>query len=454
MLNTVAPPPKNNWIIPKLSLDEERRRSQNTGSNTAPEESLQAESTTLNENDWQKPFTTQGLQASLDLESTDLGLSVSEKSKNKTPLIKAEQVPDEMMLETVRKRQENKAITTQDVLNDFRKTATLLGADATFEKRIHTHFTLVNEEAEQSKPDEKWIKTLLSKLAQQLDATVSNTLGEKSSVVGEWLEALFTQPIEWKVIPLDTPSTLHQTLEKKSTSLVKEHPRVKHLLMKDALARMKQALQSQDWSKAEGILREVLSSIPLEEMPKEQEIQWKTLEFKMLEKQGRSEAILDEFVRLDEALQSPEIKRLAAYAYAKTEDFKNAVKTLYPLLTLEAQNTFDPKTRLKAWQSLSEWAKPLNHPPLEYKLLNGFFKEVQRQALPLEVDQAPLKRLQMLAQLEGDTPHAIEVVQARVSLSKKQKNKSAYESAIQDLASLFLTQGDTVNAEKVLGLLK
>jgi hypothetical protein len=96
----------------------------------------------------------------------------------------------------------------------------------------------------------------------------------------------------------------------------------------------------------------------------------------------------------------------------------------------------------------------LNNPPLVYKLLNGFFKEVQRQALPLEVDQAPLKRLQMLAQLEGDTPHAIEVVQARVSLSKKQKNKSAYESAIQDLASLFLTQGDTVNAEKVLGLLK
>ncbi len=441
---------KSNLIIPKINLDEERRRS-----NATPlEEETLTESTTATENEWQKPFTSKGLQASLDLEDTQADVVKQTNQNQKTKTLKTDVLPDEMMLETVRKRQDNQAITTQDVLNDFRKTATLLGADASFEKRILTHFSLVNEEALQSKPDEKWIKTLLNKLAQQLDATVSNTLGEKSSVVSEWLDALFTQPIEWTAISLGEHDTSHLPAVHSAPATVKAHPRVKHLVMKDGLYRMKEVLQSQAWGRAEGILHEVFASIPLSEMPPEQAIQWKTLQFKMFEKQGRSDDILTEALRLDEAFQSPEIKRLTAYASAENQDFKNAIKTLYPLLTLEAQETFKPKIRLKAWQSLTEWVKPLNHTPLEYKLLNGFFKEIKNQALPLETPQVPLKRLQTLAQLNGETALAVSVAEARVSLSKKQKNKSLYEEAIRDLASLFLTQGDTPKTEKVLALLK
>jgi hypothetical protein len=377
----------------------------------------------------------------------------------------SERLPDEVMLDTVRKRQANLAISTQDVYNDFKKTAQLLGADVWFDDLLHSHFTLVNQEARQAVQDEKWIKTVLMRLAKVLDDTVSNTLEEPSKVVGEWLDALFTQPIEWTPMDLAHPASSTQATIAPSKPTTASQPteelqaqvatnRVNHLVMKDGLKRVYTALQSKQWEVAEHVIAEVFQHVSAHTMPLHQRQQWQSLQFKLWQKQGKSDKILAQALAIPSPEQSPELTRFIAEAYAQTGDYKQAIRTLHPLLAMPRRAEKQPAPdALKSWQRLATWAKALQNPALEHKMLEGYFNTTKTGVAPAEVALEPLKRLQVLEQLMGRDAKALSVVQERVHWAKAQRNKTAYVSALQDVAALLLSQGEAVKAQKVLALL-
>lgn len=394
-------------------------------------------------------FASLGLATSLGLDEIETPMPSPARSLSSPLSSKAERLPDEMLLETVRKRQANQAIQTLDIFQDFRKTATLLGADASFDATLETHFAVVNQETRQSPVDEKWIKTLLTRLAKQLDAKVSTTLDETSRVVQNWLEALFTQPIEWT--PFALPD--HET-DPSSQGLPTAMPtRVRHLVMQDALSRLSHALETKRWEDGDRIIQDVFTSIPPEAMSSDQRQQWQGLQFKLWQKQGKSQTILEQGTRLDSPEQSPEIKRVMAYAFAETGDYKEALRTLYPLVTLASDaEKGETSSRLKDWGHLAKWAKALENPALEHKMLTGFFGASQKANTLKGVSLEALKRLQDLAQLKGDEAQALQVAQARVLLAKKQQNKPAYTEALKDTAAVLLSQGQVTQAQKVLKL--
>jgi hypothetical protein len=86
-------------------------------------------------------------------------------------------------------------------------------------------------------------------------------------------------------------------------------------------------------------------------------------------------------------------------------------------------------------------------------MLEGYFNTTKTGVAPAEVALEPLKRLQVLEQLMGRDTQALSVAQERVHWAKAQRNKTAYASALQDVAALLLSQGEAVKAQKVLALL-
>ena len=448
--------------LPAISLDEERKGSKQ---NALLEEENEDSPIRYNPSEaFQTSFANQSLQDSLGL--TDLPTP----PKTNTPHFTSrrietenESLPDEMMLDTVRKRQANLPITTHDVFEDFKKTATLLGVDASFDDLLESHFTLINQEVKQAVPDEKWIKTLLIRLAKHLDAKVSTTLEESSNVVGEWLDALFTQPIQWtpltqsklsqKSFTSTEESTRFQDLSQASNPL-KNLKRVHHLVMKDALERVYTAIQGKKWEIAENIVSDVFSQLPSDAMTPTQIQQWKGLQFKVWQKQGKSERILSEASKLKAEDQNPELRRMKANAYAQSGDFKEAIRTLHPLVAMPTDTEkLEAKTALTSWELLSSWAKALENPALEDKMLQGYYKASKADLAAADISLETMKRLQVLSQLMGRDSQALKLAQERVSLAKAQRNKTAYKAALNDVASVYLNQGDTDKAQKVLALL-
>jgi hypothetical protein len=446
--------------LPQISLDEERQRSQQ---NTPVEEELEEALPRFNSNEaFSRSFVNPSLQDAIGLSDLERPAKTKNAFNSLNASVSTEALPDEVMLDTVRKRQASLAIRTQDVYNDFKKTAQLLGADGSFDDLLHSHFTLVNQEAIESLPDDKWIKTVLTRLATYLDKKVSSTLDEESNVVGEWLDALFTQPIQWTPMDLDAKvqasSTSTQNVafpqDVSSTKASVTVNRVNHLVMKDGLERVYTALQSKQWDVAENVIADVFQNIPPDAMTSKQRQQWQGLQFKIWQKQGKYESILSKALRVPQNEQSPELTRLTADAYAQTGDYKEAIRTLHPLLAIptDAEKS-DAKTVLKSWERLSSWAKELQNPALEHKMLEGYYKASKAGVAPADIALETIKRLQILEQLRGKDAHALKLAQERVNLAKAQRNKAGYNSALQDVASLYLNQGESEKAQKVLALL-
>ncbi len=461
VLSNLNPKAKaKNLSLPQISLDEERQPSKQ---NTTVEDEQEGALPRFNSNDAvARSFVNPSLQDALGLDDLETPFQTKNTSNTFNTSVSTERLPDEVMLDTVRKRQANLAISTQDVYNDFKKTAQLLGVDGSFDDLLQSHFTLVNQEATQAVPDEKWIKTVLTRLAKYLDNKVSSTLDEKSNVVGEWLDALFTQPIQWVPMDLGATTQASKVISVNPSSLQEDVParvtlhmnRVNHLVMKDGLERVYTALQSKQWDVAENVIADVFKNVTSDAMTLSQRQQWQGLQFKLWQKQGKYESILSEALQVPTNEKRPELIRVTAEAYAQTGDYKEAIRTLHPLLAMPTDTEkLDAKTALKSWERLSSWAKELQNHALEHKMLEGYYKASKAGVEPRDIALDTIKRLQILEQLRGKDAHALKLAQERVNLAKAQRNRVGYTSALQDVASLYLNQGKSEKAQKVLALL-
>ncbi len=230
--------------------------------------------------------------------------------------------------------------------------------------------------------------------------------------------------------------------------------RVNHLVMKDGLERVYTALQGKQWDVAENVITDVLKNVPLDAMTAKQRQQWQGLQFKLWQKQGKYESILSKALQVPQNEQSPELTRLTAEAYAQTGDYKEAIRTLHPLLAMPTSaEKMEAKTALKSWERLSSWAKELKNPALEHKMLEGYYNASKAGVTPDDIALDTIKRLQTLEQLRGKDAHALKLAQERVNLAKAQRNRTGYNLALQDVAALFLSQGKNDKAQKVLTLI-
>ena len=92
------------------------------------------------------------------------------------------------------------SLSTTTVLQDFRQTASLLSTPPELEAELNTYLRVIELESQQTKPDKGLIEATLKNTASRLDSHVETALGQPSTVVREWVDALLEQPIQWSPV--------------------------------------------------------------------------------------------------------------------------------------------------------------------------------------------------------------------------------------------------------------
>lgn len=92
------------------------------------------------------------------------------------------------------------------VLHDFQSTMDALGADEQTRSEVDTYLRVVSLQSGKERPEIPFIKHTLRTAAGTLDQFISRALGQPSSVVKEWVDALLLQDIDYHS-PTEAPET-------------------------------------------------------------------------------------------------------------------------------------------------------------------------------------------------------------------------------------------------------
>jgi hypothetical protein len=151
-------------------------------------------------------------------------------------------------LETVAMHLQNETLTSQAIVRDLQQTASLLGAPDALRQQLDDYLALIDHEVRQPSPDTPLIEASLRRAAQRLDGHVTVALGQPSTVVGEWVEALLQQPIAWPVSP-DAPPLVQRASVGSTTPQEPVTPTTV-AQQRQQLAPYYQAIQDKDWAVA------------------------------------------------------------------------------------------------------------------------------------------------------------------------------------------------------------
>ncbi len=92
-----------------------------------------------------------------------------------------------------------KQIGLEQILSDFRNTASAIGTPDDIKNEVSSYLSLVESQAQKSNPNREIIQSNLKNASKILDEYITNTLKKPSKVVEDWVDTLFLQPIDFKV---------------------------------------------------------------------------------------------------------------------------------------------------------------------------------------------------------------------------------------------------------------
>lgn len=187
------------------------------------------------------------------------------------------------------------------VLQDFKSTMSALGTSPDVQQEVDTYLNAVQMQAQKAQPSIPFIKQTLKTAADVLDGHITQTLGQPSKVVKDWVDALLMQPIDYKMTKpivseqagsreksqsgsqgnsagiLQNKGEEQQAGESRtgqqspsselsqsgSTDVVSD----KTSLIKTTVSQAKQAMQQQDWTNAQTLLQGGLNQLDGQNRP-------------------------------------------------------------------------------------------------------------------------------------------------------------------------------------------
>ncbi|MGM9993404.1 MAG: hypothetical protein ACI37R_01595 [Candidatus Avigastranaerophilus sp.] len=103
-----------------------------------------------------------------------------------------------------------KHINITQVVKDFKNTANAIGAPDDIKAEVQSYLSLVESQSQKESPNQQIIQSNLKNASQILDAYITDTLKKPSTVVENWVDALFLQQIDYKA-PNQAPKEALQT---------------------------------------------------------------------------------------------------------------------------------------------------------------------------------------------------------------------------------------------------
>lgn len=92
----------------------------------------------------------------------------------------------------------NASVNIAQILKDFRGTIKAIGTPDDLAEEVNVYLSLVEKQVRKDNPDSKLIRSNLRNASALLDAFITETLQRPSSVVENWIDALFLQQINYK----------------------------------------------------------------------------------------------------------------------------------------------------------------------------------------------------------------------------------------------------------------
>ena len=89
------------------------------------------------------------------------------------------------------------SINIAQILKDFNNTAIAIGTPEDLKEEVDGYLELVEKQVKKENPNTKLVKSNLKNASTILDAYISQTLDKESNVVGNWVDALFMQDIDY-----------------------------------------------------------------------------------------------------------------------------------------------------------------------------------------------------------------------------------------------------------------
>ena len=91
----------------------------------------------------------------------------------------------------------NTSINIAQILKDFNNTAIAIGTPDDLKEEVDGYLELVEKQVKKDNPNTKLVKSNLKNASTILDGYISKTLDKDSNVVGNWVDALFMQDIDF-----------------------------------------------------------------------------------------------------------------------------------------------------------------------------------------------------------------------------------------------------------------
>jgi tetratricopeptide (TPR) repeat protein len=164
----------------------------------------------------------------------------------------------------------NGQISLNTILQDFKSTLdTIQAQDGTtpaIKGEVQTYLQTVNLLGQKPLPSPAFIRQTLKTAAQSLDDFIGNALNQPSTVVGDWLDALLSQDIEYKTDGSVQFNVGNSPIETSPEALAKNQPTLlsteQQAQLKTWLAQSQSATQAQDWPQAIATLQQAMNVFP------------------------------------------------------------------------------------------------------------------------------------------------------------------------------------------------
>jgi tetratricopeptide (TPR) repeat protein len=367
-----------------------------------------------------------------------------------TPVPEVDDLPP---LQTVAQHTTAQTITGQAILNDFGQTADLLGAPDRLKQQLSHYMGIVRAESAQSRPDVGLIQSVLQRAATGLDGHVTQTLGQPSTVVTEWVQALLQQPIDWQstegssdtAIDWGGAAPVGKTLDKP----VKEQ-------VAQALTEYQQASQAKDWPQARLAVESALTHLQPYQAPE--------LKGKFYHLQGKVSAIQGDWSGAVTATHQAIEQQQQAGATAKIPRLWHELGRYHQQLGQPDQAKAAFEAGLSVTQQLP--ASQLQTMALQGQLWQGLGQlaldnrqpQAATAAFTTAIQLSPDNALKQQAALHLAATHrqnaqpalAESAYRQALSLAKQPGQVPQYRQALAQLTSLYVEQGQTHKAQRLM----
>ncbi|MDX2085301.1 MAG: tetratricopeptide repeat protein [Candidatus Melainabacteria bacterium] len=394
------------------------------------------------------------------------------------------------------------------IVNDFKNTAQALGLPEAETQQLNSYLQVVLTEGAKAKPSVPLIRQVLRTSADGLDHFIQDALGQPSSVVKDWVEALLIQDIDYThavsaneasanavathtvsagsaatptVEPAtdngaNNPASAPQTPPGTNTALEADRhhnpfsaasvteslplalSNDEKQALKTRIDRFQLRLKLNDWDKANNEMEQALALLAGKNRP-DLEGKLHHLMGQFLEKTRRPREAIGQYTLAEKAFQQAQLPQKeiqaahrAALLLEQTGQFGLAAERFNQALKRTQE------TALPGWSA--QLLNDLGSVHLQRKALpqarQAFLKATQEAAKPSSGNPSLLpdifSNLAAVYRKEGAAQQAVQAYRTSMQYARSQGNTQAYQASLQRLASLYLDEERPQTAMALLQL--